>query len=84
MILMSTYLLGQIPFETVYLHGLIRDKQNRKLSKSLGNAVDPLDMIEKYGADALRMSLLVGVAPGQDVKFDEDKVRAYKKFGNKL
>ncbi len=84
MILMSTYLTGQIPFKTIYIHGLVRDKQNRKLSKSLGNAIDPLDMIEKYGTDALRMSLLVGVAPGQDVKFDEDKVRAYKKFSNKL
>ncbi len=84
MILMTTYLLGEIPFKTVYLHGLVRDKQNRKLSKSLGNAVDPLDMIAKYGTDALRMSLLVGIAPGQDIKFDEDKVRAYKKFGNKL
>ncbi len=83
-ILMTTYLLGEIPFKTVYLHGLVRDKQNRKLSKSLGNAIDPLDMIEKYGTDALRMALMVGVAPGQDVKFDEDKVRAYKKFGNKL
>ncbi len=84
MILMTTYLLGEIPFKTVYLHGLVRDKQNRKLSKSLGNAIDPLDMIEKYGTDALRMALMVGVAPGQDVKFDEDKVRAYKKFANKL
>ena len=84
MILMTTYLLGEIPFKTVYLHGLVRDKQNRKLSKSLGNAIDPLEMIEKYGTDALRMALMVGVAPGQDVKFDEDKVRAYKKFGNKL
>jgi valyl-tRNA synthetase len=84
MILMSTYLTGQIPFKTVYIHGLVRDKQNRKLSKSLGNALDPLDMIQKYGTDALRMSLLAGVAPGQDVKFDEDKVRAYRKFSNKL
>ena len=84
MILMSTYLTGQIPFKTVYIHGLVRDKQNRKLSKSLGNTVDPLDIIAKYGTDAVRMSLLVGVAPGQDVKFDEDKVRAYKKFANKL
>ncbi len=84
MVLMSTYLTGQVPFKTIYIHGLVRDKQNRKLSKSLGNAIDPLDMIEKYGTDALRMSMLVGVAPGQDVKFDEDKVRAYKKFNNKL
>lgn len=84
MILMSTYLIGEIPFKTVYLHGLVRDKQNRKFSKSLGNAIDPIDMIEEYGTDALRMSMLVAVAPGQDVKFSEDKVKAYKKFANKI
>ncbi len=84
MILMSTYLVGEIPFKTVYIHGLIRDKQNRKFSKSLGNAIDPIDMIDKYGTDALRMALLVAVAPGQDIKFDEDKTRAYKKFANKI
>ncbi len=84
MILMSTYLIGEIPFKTVYIHGLVRDDKNRKFSKSLGNAIDPLDIIEKYGTDALRMSLLVAVAPGQDVKFSEDKVKAYKKFSNKL
>ncbi len=84
MILMTTYLTGDIPFKTVYLSGLVRDKQNRKFSKTLGNGINPLDLIEKYGTDALRMSLLVGVAPGQDIKFDEDKVKAYKKFSNKL
>jgi len=84
MILMSTYLIGEIPFKTVYLHGLVRDEKNNKFSKSLGNAIDPIDIIKKYGTDALRMSLLVAVAPGQDVKFSEDKVRAYKKFANKL
>ncbi len=84
MILMTTYLVGEIPFKTVYLHGLVRDEKNRKFSKSLGNAIDPIDMIDKYGTDALRMSLLVAVAPGQDVKFSEDKVKAYKKFGNKI
>lgn len=84
MILMSTYLLGEIPFKTVYLHGLIRDAKGKKMSKSLGNAVDPIDMIEKYGADAVRMSLLVGVGPGSDSNFSEDKVRAYKKFANKI
>lgn len=84
MILMSTYLLGEIPFKTVYLHGLVRDAKGKKMSKSLGNAVDPLEMIEKYGADAVRMSLLVGVGPGSDMNFVEDKVRAYKKFANKI
>lgn len=84
MILMSTYLLGDIPFKTVYLHGLVRDAKGKKMSKSVGNAVDPLDMIEKYGADAVRMSMLVGTGPGNDVNFSEDKVRAYKKFANKI
>jgi len=84
MILMSTYLLGEIPFKTVYLHGLVRDSKGKKMSKSLGNAVDPLELIEKYGADAVRMSLLVGVGPGNDLNFSEDKVRAYKKFANKI
>jgi valyl-tRNA synthetase len=84
MILMSTYLLGEIPFKTVYLHGLVRDAKGKKISKSLGNATDPVEMIEKYGADAVRMSLLVGVGPGSDSNFSEDKVRAYKKFANKI
>jgi valyl-tRNA synthetase len=84
MILMSTYLLGQIPFKTVYLHGLVRDSKGKKMSKSVGNAVDPVEMIEKYGADALRMSMLVGVGPGSDVNFSEDKIKAYKKFANKI
>lgn len=84
MILMSTFLLGDIPFETVYLHGLVRDEKGRKISKSLGNTVDPIELIEKYGADALRMALIIGTAPGQDAKLGEDKTKAYKKFGNKL
>ncbi len=84
MILMSSYLLGEIPFKTVYLHGLVRDTKNRKISKSLGNNIDPLDMIAKYGADAVRMSLIVGVGPGNDSKIDEQKIKAYKLFSNKL
>ena len=84
MILMSTYLLGEVPFKTVYLHGLVRDTKNRKISKSLGNNIDPLDMIAKYGADAVRMSLIVGVGPGNDSKIDEAKIKAYKLFANKL
>ncbi len=84
MILMSTYLIGEIPFKTVYLHGLVRDGQGRKISKSLGNNVDPLDMISKYGADAVRMSLIVAVGPGNDSKVGEDKIKAYKNFANKI
>jgi valyl-tRNA synthetase len=84
MILMSTSLLGQVPFQTVYLHGLVRDGQGRKISKSLGNNIDPVSMTDAYGADALRMSLVVGVGPGNDNNLSEDKIRAYKKFSNKL
>ncbi|MCX6715773.1 MAG: valine--tRNA ligase [Candidatus Taylorbacteria bacterium] len=84
MILMSTCILGEVPFKTVYLHGLVRDTKGRKISKSLGNNIDPLDMIIKYGADAVRMSLIVGVGPGSDSKIDETKIKAYKLFANKL
>lgn len=84
MILMSGFHLGQIPFKTVLIHGLVRDKQGRKFSKSLNNGIDPLDMINKYGADALRMGLLVGSAIGSDISFDESKVKGYKHFANKL
>lgn len=84
MILMSKYLLNETPFRTIYLHGLIRDTKGRKISKSLGNNIDPLDMIAKYGADAVRMSLIIGVGPGSDSKIDEAKIKAYKLFANKL
>src|SRR3989344_5828423 len=84
MIMMSQFLLNEVPFETAYLHGILRDKQGRKFSKSLGNGVDPIEIIDKYGADALRMSLIVGIAPGMDSNFDEQKVLAYKKFANKI
>jgi valyl-tRNA synthetase len=81
---MTTYLLGDIPFKTVYLHGLVRDSKGRKMSKSIGNIIDPLDMIAKYGTDATRMSLIIGNAPGNDTNLSEDKIRAYKKFSNKI
>ncbi len=84
MILMSGFHLGQIPFKTVYLHGLVRDGQGRKISKSLGNNIDPIEMGEKYGMDAVRMSLLVGTAPGADSRISEDKIKAYKLFANKV
>lgn len=84
MILMSTFLIGDVPFKNVYLHGLVRDGQGRKMSKSLGNIIDPLVMIEKYGADATRLSLIMGAAPGTDIKLSEDRVRGFKHFANKL
>lgn len=84
MILMSTFHMGQVPFQRVMIHGLVRDKSGRKFSKSLGNGIDPLKIIEQYGADALRMSLMISTAIGGDIKFDEHKVRGYKNFANKL
>ncbi len=84
MILMSQFLLGEIPFEKVYLHGMLRDKDGKKFSKSSGNNIDPVSIIEKYGADALRMSLIVGTAPGMDSKVSEEKIKGYKNFANKI
>lgn len=84
MILMSGFLLGDIPFHRVYLHGIVRDKQGRKFSKSLNNGIDPLEMTAKYGTDALRFALVFSAAPGNDVIFDEQKVKGMKHFGNKL
>ncbi|MBI4136302.1 MAG: valine--tRNA ligase [Candidatus Vogelbacteria bacterium] len=84
MILMSGFLLGQIPFHTVYLHGLVRDASGKKMSKSKGNVIDPLTMADKYGADALRLALVIGTSPGADSRIAEDKIRGYKHFANKL
>lgn len=84
MILMTGFHMGEVPFKNVYLHGLVRDAQGRKMSKSLGNILNPLDMIEKYGADATRLSLIIGAAPGNDVKLSEDRIRGYKNFANKI
>ncbi len=77
-------LLGQRPFEDCLIHGLIRDKQGRKFSKSLGNGIDPFDMIELYGADALRYYLATDVAPGTDMRFDEEKIKSTWNFINKI
>jgi len=84
MILMSEYLLGEIPFKTVYLHGLVRDEQGRKMSKSLGNILDPLDVINDHGADALRLALVIGSTPGNDLKLSDEKIIASRNFVNKL
>ena len=84
MILMTTYTLGDIPFKTVYLHGLVRDEKGVKMSKSLGNVIDPLDMINKYGTDATRLSLLLGNTPGNDMKLSEEKIAGFRNFTNKL
>ena len=84
MILMSGFLLGQVPFKTVYLHGLVRDGQGRKISKSLGNNIDPVEMGAKYGMDAVRIALIAGMAPGTDSRISEDKIKGYKLFANKI
>lgn len=84
MILMTNYLIGDIPFKKVYLHGLVRDGDGKKMSKSLGNIIDPIDMKNKYGADAVRMSLVVGAGPGNDSGVSENKIKAYKHFANKI
>ena len=84
MILMSTYLVGDVPFKTVYLHGLVRDEKGRKMSKSLDNIINPLDMISAYGADATRLSLVIGSTPGNDSKLSEEKIAGYRNFTNKL
>ncbi len=75
---------GKAPFDTVFIHGLIRDSLGRKFSKSLGNGIDPLEMIDKFGADALRYTLIMGNSPGNDMKFAEDDILAYRNFCNKL
>ena len=77
-------ILGQRPFKDCLIHGLIRDKQGRKFSKSLGNGIDPFDMIEEYGADALRYYLATDVAPGTDMRFDEEKIKSTWNFINKI
>lgn len=84
MILMTGYALGTIPFHTVYLHGTVRDAQGRKMSKSLGNGIDPIDVAEKFGADAGRMALIIGNTPGTDSRISEDKIKGYKNFANKI
>ena len=76
--------MGQSPFHTVLIHGLIRDSQGRKMSKSLGNGIDPLEIINQYGADALRLTLMTGNAPGNDMRFYYEKVEANRNFANKV
>ena len=76
--------MGKEPFGTVFIHGLVRDAKGRKMSKSLGNGIDPLEIIDKYGADALRFALATGNAPGNDMRFSDEKIEAARNFANKL
>ena len=84
MIFSSLEQTGEIPFHTVFIHGIVRDALGRKMSKSLGNGIDPLELIDKYGADALRFSLVIGNAPGNDIRYSEDKVLSARNFANKI
>lgn len=84
MVLMSQYALGEVPFRNVFLHGTVRDAKGRKMSKSLNNGIDPIEIADKFGADAGRMALIVGTAPGTDSKISEEKIRGYKNFTNKI
>lgn len=84
MIFSGLYNMGEVPFDTVFFHGMVRDDQGRKMSKSLDNGVDPLEVIENYGADALRFSLATGNAPGSDIRFYESRVEAARNFANKI
>ncbi len=84
MIFSGLHSMGDIPFKTVLIHGIVRDSEGRKMSKSLGNGVDPLEVIERYGADALRFMLITGNAPGNDIRYYEEKVEAARNFANKI
>jgi len=84
MMMLGIYLTGNVPFEVVHLHSRVVDNQGRKMSKSKGNVVNPIEMVDKYGADALRMALVFGAAPGSDIVMSEDKVRGMRNFANKL
>ncbi len=84
MIMLGLYRTGEVPFKHVYLHGMVRDAKGKKMSKSKGNVISPLEVSEVYGTDALRMGLVVGNTPGTDMNLDPKKIEAYKKFANKL
>ena len=84
MIMMGLWFTDDIPFHTVYLHGLVRDEHGRKMSKSYGNVIDPLETVDKYGTDALRFTLLTGSAPGADLNLAESRIEYSRNFGNKV
>jgi valyl-tRNA synthetase len=84
MVIFGLYLAKEVPFKTVYLHGLVNDAQGRKMSKSKGNVINPLDITKKYGTDALRIGIVIGNTPGNDFALSEDKIRGYKNFSNKI
>jgi valyl-tRNA synthetase len=84
MVMLGIYRTGEVPFRTVYLHGLVNDEKGRKMSKSKGNVINPLVMTDKYGTDALRLALTIGITPGNDGALSERKIEGYRNFANKL
>jgi len=84
MVFSALEITGEVPYKHVYVHGLVRDDQGRKMSKSLGNGIDPLEVIDQYGADALRFMLATGIAPGSDIRFRMDRLESCRNFANKL
>jgi len=84
MMMMGLKFMGEVPFKDVYIHGLVRDERGQKMSKSKGNVIDPLGLIEQYGADALRFTILASTGPGRDIKFGEGRVQGYRNFATKL
>ena len=84
MVFSGIHNLGDVPFKNVFIHGMVRDSEGRKMSKSLGNGVDPLEVIDNYGADALRFMLVTGNAPGNDIRFYPERVESARNFANKI
>ena len=84
MITMGMEFMKEIPFKHVFIHGLVRDEQGRKMSKSLGNGIDPLEVVDKYGADTLRFMLITGNTPGNDMRFYWNRIEATRNFANKI
>ena len=84
MVFSSLEMMGEVPYKYVYIHGLVRDAEGRKMSKSLGNGIDPLEIIDQYGADALRFMLTTGISAGGDMRFKTDKLESSRNFANKL
>ena len=84
MMMMGLHFMGEVPFRTVYIHALVRDERGQKMSKSRGNIIDPLQLIDRYGCDALRFTLAALAAPGRDIKLAESRVEGYRNFATKL
>ena len=84
MMMMANYFIKKVPFSKVYIHALVRDEKGQKMSKSKGNVIDPIEVIDKFGADSLRFTLISMAAPGRDIKLSEDRVKGYRNFLNKI